>query len=129
MTDNVAEFIELSKRKKGLKVELEEIEDRMKVLDPLIQEEFSQSGTSKVTRNGMTLYVGSQLWAKRKEGVTGAQVCAALEAAGLEEYTTMNHQSFSALLREWNKAGEPIPEALQSVIEGNTVYSVKGRVA
>lgn len=129
MNDNVEEFIELSKRKKKLTDELNEVQSRLGALDVLILEEFSQNGTQAVIRNGMTVYLHSQLWAKKKEGVSNAQAVKALEEAGLEDYTSLNHQSLSALLREWDKSGEPIPESLQPYIEGSIAYSIRSRKA
>jgi hypothetical protein len=127
--DPIEEFIELSKRKKELTRELEEVKSTLGALDAIILERFTQDGTEKITRNGMTLYVHSQLWAKKKEGISNAQAVRALEEAGYEDYTTLNHQSLSALLREWEKAREPIPEGLQNFIEGSTAYSIRARKA
>lgn len=127
--DYVEEFIRLSKRKKELTRELEEVKSTLGSLDAVLMEQFTKDGTQAITRNDMTLYVHSQLWAKKKEGISNAQAVKALEESGFEDYTTLNHQSLSALLREWEKAGEPIPEGLRDFIEGSTAYSIRARKA
>lgn len=125
----IEKFIELSFKKKLLKKEYNEVASELGALEGELVDYFVQTGTKKITRQGMTVYLHTQLWAKKKEGVTNAEAVGALEDAGLGEYTSFNSASLSSLMREWAEMGHVIPEQVNRVIEGSMSTSIRSRKA
>lgn len=112
-TPELSRFSELELRRRELEAELKVVEQEQDTLQPTILEQFVNSGVSKVTLNGLTLYIHSQLWAgvDRQDGETDesayARACEKLKEMGLDDYvqTRFNSQSLSAYFRELVKLG------------------------
>ncbi len=126
-TDRLKRFVSLSKQKKEMKAALDELSADMAMLEGHILEDFIQDGIKNMTIDGRTLYIHKISYAKRCEGVSGADAVKAMEEAGLEEFTTLNTMSFSAEIRRWEEEGVAIPKELNNIIEFNPTFSIRSR--
>lgn len=94
------EYVALKREKAQLEARLRVVNGEMADLEQMLLDQFADDGVSSVkTEDGATVFVHSQLWAGAKEDER-EELVAALRANGLEDYTTINHQSFSSLVRE-----------------------------
>ena len=139
----LAEYIEQSACKSSLELELKSVKDRLEQLEPKVIEHFTDTGTSKVTRNGYTVYLNETLWAKLRpaqfdeEGrlicsaATSEDVTEALKACGLGQFVSekYNTQTLSAQLREWERDGVAMPPELAEVLTSSKVHSARVRKA
>jgi len=95
------------------------LKKRKAVIDPILQEQFASVGIKYANVIGRTIYSHSQIWAKKEDGVTDDDMIAALKAAGYGEIYVnekVNHQSLSALIREWVDNDESLPKEFEGVI-------------
>ncbi len=92
--------IDLSKRKKELEDEIDQVKADLDDVKKRIQDIFLQMGVSSVKAEGRTLYTHRSIFAGAGEGATNLQISKALEKLSLENYVTFNHQSLSAYVRE-----------------------------
>jgi outer membrane biogenesis lipoprotein LolB len=130
--EKVQQYAELEVRRSELKDELTAVESQLKDLEPLVLEWFQAEGVQRIKIGERTLYLNRQIWAGRCDGVSDAQVVAALEGAGLSEFCGMkvNMQSLSAWMREREKEGQdPVPVELSAELRANEVHKVGSRRA
>ena len=125
--ERLKRFVSLAKKKKELSAELSDVEADMKLLEANILEDFTVAGVSTMSIDDRVLYIHKQAWAKRHEGVSGAEVVRAMQQAGLEEFTTINHQSLSSELRRLEEDGESIPPELEGLIDFVPTFSIRSR--
>lgn len=127
----LSEFMEMYELKRDLEAELKSVTERIGELEPPLLEYFALTGTERVTRNGLTAFLHSQLWAKIEEGATKADVIEGLREAGLADYVseTYNSNQVSALLREWAEQELPIPGPLQGKLGATEKHSIRVRKA
>ena len=131
MTPEINEFTKLSKRKRVLESELKEVDERLSALQETVMTQFQQAEIQNINLHGITLYVGSELWAKKaNENITQEDMISALEKAHLEEYATkrVNTQGLSAYFRRCEELGEEVPKALEGVIDVSRTYKIKSRL-
>lgn len=125
--ERLKRFVSLVNKKKALKAELTDLEVEIAMLEGGILDDFMKAGMTNTTIDGRTLYINKISYAKRCEGVSGAQAVAAMEEAGLDEFTTLNTQSFSSELRRWEEDGVEMPKELDGIIEFNPTFSIRSR--
>jgi hypothetical protein len=137
------DLAEAQKWKRRAQDELAQAEALCKVLEPQAMERMQDAGISKVTANGITLYIHRQLWARPAAGegedtdAAYSRACAALRKAGLESYVSerFNVHSLSALFRErardqhWNTPEDLLEPELRGTIAVTEDYQVRSRVA
>lgn len=122
------EFVSIDSKISELDTELKILKKRKAEIDPVLQEQFASAGIQNINIDGRTVYVSNQIWAKKEDGATDADVVAALKAAGFGEmYVSekFSHQSLSALIREWVNNDEDLPEEFKGIIG----YTEKTQVA
>lgn len=130
MTPEINKFAELSQRKKILKESLDLIEKELAGLQPIVMTQFEQASTQSMRIQGLTLYMGSQLWAKKaNESVTTDDMIKVLKEAKLDEYVSpqVRTSALSAYFRRCEELGEPVPECLKGVIDVSRRYEIKTR--
>ena len=99
----LGEYVALKRRKKVLDAELRSVNRDIEGLQESLLDQFADAGVNKMGLDGgVTVYVHPQLWANAKEDERDLLV-AALREADLAEYTTVNTQSLSGLVRELAK--------------------------
>lgn len=112
-----------------------EIQDRLNIVTKEIESlqdsllnYFADAGQSKVTVDGLTLYVESVIWANAKPGEMG-EVCEALTKHGYAEFVhpTFNVQTLSAQAREMDRKGEAFPDAVLAHLDVKTKVQIRGR--
>jgi hypothetical protein len=127
-TDELKRFVALEERRRQLEVEIDTIKAEAAELEERLLPQFEQSGMERVAIDGRTVYVERKLWAKAKDGDKQA-LCKALKRARLSEFVqeTFNPQSLSALVREWDRDGRPMPPSLREVLEVSEVFKLRTR--
>jgi len=127
-TDELKRFVVLEERRRQLEAEIDSIKAEAADLEQRLLPQFEQSGMERVTIDGRTVYVERKLWASAKNGDKQA-LCKALKRARLSEFVqeTFNSQSLSALVREWDRDGRPMPPSLREVLEVSEVFKLRTR--
>ena len=93
-------FCDAKRTQKRLNAELKVVDCVLSCLRDEMLTHMANSGLNSVrTEDGATVYLQRQVWAGAVDGDT-AGLAHALESAGLKEFTTVNHQSFSAFMRD-----------------------------
>ena len=136
-TTSIKSLINLTRRKKEIDTELKEIEREIRFLGPQIVEDMIDNEMQKLTIDGATVYLRTQLWARATRDDPDSEyasefeqerACEALEAAGLGDLVKprFNVHSLSAEVRRMTKAGEPIPPEFEGAI--NVTQNTEPRV-
>lgn len=122
-------FVELTRRRSELTAEEDSVKRELARVNEKLLEQFAQAGPQSVRIDGYTVYLHRDLRARVPQGGTKGDACDALRAAGLHDYVeeAFNHNSVSALFREWDRAGEPPPEELAGRLEAIELFSVRAR--
>jgi len=113
------EFAKIDTEISDMELKLKMLKKRKAEIDPVLQEQFASAGIQNINVDGRTVYISTKIWAKKEDGVTDADVVEALKQAGLgDSYVAekFNHQSLSALIREWVNNDEPFPEVFKGII-------------
>jgi hypothetical protein len=128
MDEKIERFIELETERRELEARLKEVKEEIAPLHEQVLTYFEQTGTSKIKRSGLTLYVHRQLWARPIDG-DYERGCAALKAAGLEDMVkeSFNIHTLSAYIRELERMGEPIPETFEGAIQTEETFQIRTR--
>ena len=134
ITEILLERCKLEKNKKHLESELASIKSKIKTTEEPILDYFQRiGGKGAAFKTGdMTLYLRREIWPGREEGVEADTACAALVAAGLDEFAQprMNTQGLRAYAREFEEQGSDLlteHPTLQGVIRVNEVFKVGNR--
>lgn len=122
-------FIELTKEKRAIEERLKIINGELSNLQDPILNEFQEQGVQSMNIDGMTMYIQSQLWAKRNPECPPELAIKALEEAHLEEYIkpSFNTQALSKHFREREENNEEIPPCLLGKIDIVRDYKVAAR--
>ena len=130
MTPEINRFAALSKLQKTLKAELSDVNGELASLQEVVQTQFEQAGTQSMNIQGVTMYVGSSLYAKKATETTSTDdMIRVLKEAHLEEYygPTVKTASLSAYFRRCEELGEPVPKCFTGVIDVSRKYEIKTR--
>lgn len=128
MDEKIERFIELETERRELEARLKELKEEITPLHDQVLTHFEQTGTEKIRRGGLTLYIHRQLWCRAIDG-DYERGCAALKAAGLEDLVkeTFNVHTLSAYVRELERMGEPIPETFEGAIQTEETFQLRTR--
>lgn len=127
-------YIRLRGDKKDTAAMAREIQDQINDLEVSILKNFEETGKSKVSMNGETVYLKTELYAgfaKDSDGnpVTPEKAMQALRDAGLEEFCPekINTASLTAFFKELKEDKKGLPEGLQGVFVINEVFKISSR--
>ena len=138
MADDITEILlersQLEIEKKSLEAELASTKAKIRTTEEPILDYFQRIGGSGAAFKTatMTLYLRREIWPGREEGVEADTACAALVAAGLDEFAQprMNTQGLRAYAREFEDQGSDLlteHPTLSGVIRINEVFKVGTR--
>jgi hypothetical protein len=95
----LTEFVELATKKSELESELKKIEERMRDLEKEGLDWLHENGVSKITVDGKTLFIHSQIWASLADAEVGPQILKD-HGLGFLVKEQANTQRLSAWVRE-----------------------------
>lgn len=126
--ETVKELIALTRRKRELEAELEEVQRRIAELEERIVAEWVEAGVSRARVDGYTVYLSREIWAA-PEGGDHEGLAKALAALGLTEFAAVrvNHARLSAWVRELYREGQELPEAVAPLIRVSETYKIRVR--
>ena len=119
-TDRIKKFAELYLKHKQLTAELSVLANEINQMQDGLIEHMVTEGVNKISlTGGITVSIKPQIWPKYKLGKSKEDLPAALESDGFGSLVTkgINHQTFAALIREFNTDGKPLPPAINEVVE------------
>lgn len=126
----LADIVGLLRRKAELERELRAVTDAIAARQQAALDWFVEAGIDKVQHDGMTLFPRAELWASLAEGASTDDLCAALDAVGINSADIVkervNTQTLSAVVRELTRDGEVPPELL-AVIKVSEVFKLGHR--
>lgn len=130
----IIKFIKLHNTKKEIAVSKKENQEAIDDLEQLILKHFEQTGTSKITMNGNTVYLQRKVYggfAKNDDGepISKEDVIEALKKAGLADICEekIMQSTLNNYCRELSANGEELPAALDGIIKINPVYRILTR--
>ena len=118
--DRIKKFAELYLKHKQLTAELSVLANEINQMQDGLIEHLATEGVSKISlAGGITVSLKTQVWPKYKSGKSKDDLAVALESDGFGSLVTkgINHQTFAALIREFNTDGKPLPPAINEVVE------------
>jgi len=119
-TDRIKKFAELYLKHKQLTAELSVLANEINQMQDGLIEHLATEGVSKISlAGGITVSLKTQVWPKYRSGKSKDDLAVALESDGFGSLVTkgINHQTFAALIREFNTDGKPLPPAINEVVE------------
>ena len=121
-------YVTLEQQRLDLEAQVEAIKKETAELETLLLPQFEQEAIERISIDGRTVYVERKLWAKAKDGDKPA-VCKALKRCRLGDYVeeTYNTNSLSAYIRELDREGKPLSQALATVLEISEVFKLRTR--
>lgn len=129
LSDNLTRFVELTERRKALEESLDAVKKIAAAVEKSLLDDFERAGVSSAKVNGTTVCLHRTMAVRPK--ADRLAVCAALRAAGLGDYVsveaTYNTNSLTAYVKEQEKNGEPIPECLRETLELTELFFVRTR--
>ena len=129
-------FLELIREKRRLNHRLEEIQEEINSLEPLLLSHFGQNAITQMKLEGMTLSPQRMPWVYPQDGVSRQTVCAVLKASNLASFVTENYstQTLTAYIKELEEHHQLLrldneqavldllPQALAEIIEIRPSY-------
>ncbi len=126
--DAIKEYVAMRDRQRQLKADHDSVKDRADAMEQELLEQFSSNSIDRMTVDGHTVYLHRQTWAHAAEG---ADIVAALKDAGLAHMVAerVNSSTLSAYVRELQREGEDLPEALADKVSTTDRFSLRVRRA
>lgn len=135
MQDKIKEFIRFLKEKKDLAKQVKENQEEINWREPEIRNHFADQGISKLTQDGLTLFIKAQIFAEKCSfedmPVSNEDCIEALKLAGLDNYCEekVKTQSLSAYFKELNEEGLQLPKELEGKFQMREVFKISSRKA
>lgn len=125
-TTAVGRLVELTNKKRALEAEAKEVSREIAEIEEALLEEFGNAGVSSIKTDTATVSMRRELWATCKGG-DYERACAALKAAGLDEFVQprFNSSTLSAYFRELDREHIPIPAALEGAIDVAETFKLR----
>lgn len=125
------EYAELSKEKRKIEADLERIKNRLAEIEPMLLDMWAEAGLNKITVDGVSMFIHTQLWAGVADGATREDAVNGLKAAGLGDFVTENYNSnsLSAYFREQAKNGDMEAIELPEGIKLTEKFSIRTRIS
>jgi len=114
--DEYQNYIDLHEKKDKLETELKAVKKEIESYQKGLIENLINNNMKKLSVNGKTAYIRSQIWAKINDKQKAID---ALIAEGYDDYVkpTYNSHQVSKLLRELDEREEALPPTFVGVIE------------
>lgn len=135
MDRKIKHFIQLLKDKKEITKKAKDINEMIDWLEPEIRLHFGDHGIEKLTKDGMTIYIRRQLFAKKCDvddlPVTEEACIQALKQAGMHNFfeQKVKMSAMSAYFKELEEEDLPLPPALEGKLKPIEVFKITGRKA
>ena len=130
----VRKYAELTAKKRQLKSQMDEVDSDLVALQETILDQMAQNGVPSLkvdTDEGrFTVFTRRELWAGALEG-DYERACVALKMAGMGDLVEerFNTQRLSAVVREMDATGTPLPESFVGAIKVSEVFKLSVRKA
>jgi len=134
-----ASFAQLTRTKRMLEQELDRIKDELDALALQLRDFLGESGYEKVRIDGFTIFIRREIYARKYDWASAAEVCAVLKANGMGHFVKeqYNTQTLSKHIRELEyiyaaqlargeieSVKEKLPPALARVLNIEPSYKV-----
>ena len=131
-SDLVKRLVKLRKEREAAQVKADKLKVQMDELEPQVLGWFSENGFDSIRVNGVTVHIRRELWASvGEQGVDFLRD--ALEAAGVDAETIIreraNSQTLSALIREYDRDGRPLPNSLAAAVKVSEKFKLGFRAS
>lgn len=128
--DNIEDWLALKAEKDIADMRSKSLSERMADLEKLIVDDMSQAGVQSVKVAGYTVYIRRDIFVKKLVG-DNTLINNALKSSGYADMVKEAYapQSLAALLREFDRSGDPLPAPLAGVIEPAEVFRLGRRSA
>jgi hypothetical protein len=132
--DLCAEYVRLDSERRRHEDEAKALKDRADAIQEQLMGRFMERSLAQVCvrtcAGRATVYLRRDLWATKPEGVTAADVCAALKATGHGDFVSehYNVNTLSAWVREFDRDDRDVPilpDGLRDVISVTEKYSLR----
>lgn len=131
--DLIKRAIALHKEKQDLRERLAKVEAQLDKIGPQALDWMVQNDMPSVRQAGFTAYIRRELWASLAEGSSTDFLADALSAAGFDPADVIraraNTQTLSAIVREYDHRGEPLPNSLAAAVKVSEVMKLGFRKA
>lgn len=118
---------ELKAQRAKLNEQLAEVADQMDRLEPQIIDLMAEDGINSISRNGQTVYLAREFFARLREGCDKSRAIEAMHAAGFDHCLMLSHNTLRALAREYDERGETPPAALSEFVDWGNQYRLRMR--
>jgi len=119
-------YIGYLKRKTEIEEDLKAVKKHLEDLQPSVLNWFAQTGADKISLDGYTLSPRRELWASYNEGFNTDTAAEYLNANGFPQYAKLkaNLKTLTSHLRECDRDGDPVEDAIATVVTGRETYKV-----
>ncbi len=123
----LAEFVQLSNRKREIEAECKTINARLAELQEPLLDWFADRGIQNIRTEKGTVYVAHDFYCNKKGGVPTETVCEALRQIGMTHLVkpTYSAASLKSYVRELIDSGADLPEQLDGLLSHETVPRLK----
>lgn len=132
MPDTIAlvrEYARLRARQGKHKTEMDAAKELADEIERQLLDEFAQSGVDQMRVEEGTVYLHRMTFAHAAEGHDRTDVVEAMKQVGLEHMVSegYNANTLSAYVRDLIKAEQPLPPALDEVVQTTDKFSLRVR--
>ena len=123
----LAEYIELTARKRALDDDLKELNERLVLIEMELLDQFEAAGVDKIGKDGYTLYMARSLRPRAKDG-DRERMLEAIKANGYGDLVKedIHPKRLEAIVRELDGQGE-MPGWAKGTIEIYEQYNIRVR--
>ncbi len=131
-TDLLKRIVRLRKEREAAEAKLAKIKTQIDEQEPAVLNWMQEAGISSVKQDGITVHIRREVWASVADGNTDF-LRDALDAAGIDPDTIIreraNTQTLSALVREFDRDGRPMPNSLAAAVKVSEVFKLGYRAS
>lgn len=122
----LAEFVQLAKEKRELEAKLKSTKKRLEQLQQPLLDAFTREGTKRINKDGLTVYLRRDLFARAKDSNMAALVSAMKQVVPEFVKETVNAQTLTGYVREEVvKNNRPLDPRLAEVVQVDYVDSLR----
>ncbi len=131
-TDTLKRLVRLRKQRADLEAKMASLKSQIDETEPAVLEWMQENGLQQIRQNGITVHLRRELWASVSTDDIDF-LKDALRAAGVEPGDIVkeraNTQTLSALVREYDRDGRPLPNSLAAALKVSEVFKLGYRTA